>query len=274
MSRAALLVVLALLAPAAIAHVGNLDQSAALTVGDKFAAAFQPRPSTPFVNDTVSFAVLVSDRTTGYNRPDVPATVLVGGPEGFNARKDLVADGTGWRVGSVAPPAAGTYSVRLLLVDPDTNETSSADTEIEVYPDLPFRVQPVDVAQDVYTGSITRLAFEIVDPISLTRIDPFSDLEVQVEHWTEDHTQMLDSHAAAPEKLGKGLWRIEERFEQAGMYHIRFKSVAAGFNYGDVPLLHVYATAPPPSESADTPFPSVALALVVVGLAALAWRKR
>lgn len=275
MMRRALLALaaLALVAPGALAHIGAPDQSASLTVGEDYLAFFEPRPSPPFENDTVTFAVKVADRRTGAPLANVPATVIVGGPQGFNARKALADDGTGYLIGAFVLPHAGPYSARLLLRNPETNETSSADAEFEVYRDLPFRIRPVDETQDVYVGHVTALAFEIVDPITLARVDAFEDLDVQVEHWTEDHRSLLSYKFVEPRKMSKGVWRIDERFEEAGMYHVRFASETAGFTYGDVPLLHVYADTPPPSD-AQTPLPGAAAALALLGVLALLLGRR
>lgn len=268
-----LLAALALAAPLAAAHVGTLPQDATLLVGP-YAAAYSPTPDPPFANSTVSFAILLTSRDTGATVTDANVSVLVGGPAGFTARKQLAYDGQGYFVGSVIPPAAGTYSVRLLVRDLRTNETSSADTDLKVYPDLPFRIQAADAAQDVYVGRLTPLVFEVVDPITLARKDAVPDLAVRVEHWKDDHSEMLGSEDVAPTKTGAGLWRVDHRFASAGMYHVRFASDGGGFNYDDVPLLHVNAFDPPPEEKSGTPGPGALIVLAVAGAAALLLRRR
>ncbi|HVM45719.1 MAG TPA: MYXO-CTERM sorting domain-containing protein [Candidatus Thermoplasmatota archaeon] len=269
MRAAALALVALLLVPAALAHVESYTQSRALQAGP-YLIFFDPRPTPPFAEQTVSLVAQFSDANTGTLLRSVPATVIVAGPEDFADRRRMEADGTGYHVASMVLPARGNYSARILIQDDAKGETYSADTEFEVFPDIPYRIRPVDQTADVFTGQRTPLAFEIVDPVSLARKD-VADLSVRIEHWTEDHTEFLGAQDATATRVATGVWRIDHAFERVGMYHIRFASVAGGFNYADVPLLHVYATAPFDASANggnDTPWPalSVLAALALVAL--------
>jgi MYXO-CTERM domain-containing protein len=245
----AALLAAALFAPLASAHVEDYSQSRALQTGP-FLVFFEPRPTPPFANQTATMVVQVSDAQTGSLLREVPATVLVAGPDGFTERKRMEPDGTGYLLASMQLPAAGNYSARVLLRDAQ-NETHAVDTEFEVFPNLPFRVRPVDQALDVYTGQRTPLAFEVLDPVTLARKDAFTDLTVRIERWSEDHAEFRGASETQAERTAPGVWRIDHTFEQNGMHHLRFASEAGGFNYADVPLLHVYATSPEPAGEAD-----------------------
>lgn len=50
----------------------------------------------------------------------------------------------------------------------------------------------------------------------------------------------------------------DERSEAAGLRHVRFASDAGGFNYDEVPLLHVHASKRPPRETDGAPSPGLA----------------
>lgn len=264
----ALALLAALVLPLALgpaqAHVESYAQSRALTVGP-YLVFFEPRPTPPFADNTASMVAQISDGNTGTLLREVDARVVVAGPAEFAERKKMEPDGTGYFVASMVLPERGNYSARILIHDAGRNETFSATTEFEVFPDIPYRIRPVDAAADTYTGERSRLAFEILDPLTLARKE-VPDLSIRVEHWSEDHTEFLGAEEVTPERVTPGVWRIDHVFGETGMFHIRFASEGGGFNYADVPLLHVYATRPPSgsSENADTPaLPLVGLALAV-----------
>lgn len=69
--------------------------------------------------------------------------------------------------------------------------------------------------------------------------------------------------------------RTDHVFKATGTYHIRFASDAGGFNYADVPLLHVHATATTADVDQKTPFPTLGAVVVVLAPAlARSIRKR
>lgn len=269
------LALLAPLAPFADAHVESYSQSRALSAGP-YLVFFEPRPQPPFANATASMVAQFSENDTGSLIRSVPATVLVGGPVGFAERKRMEPDGTGYHVASMVLPARGMYSARVVIRDDARGENFSVDTEFEVFPDIPYRIRPVDQALDVFIGQRTPLAFEIVDPLTLTSKDTLTDLSVRIEHWTDDHTTFLGADEVAAHRVTSGVWRVDHLFRETGMYHIRFASTTGGFNYADVPLLHVYAIEPPgaSSVSKDTPGPAWGLVLVLVAAVALLRHRR
>lgn len=270
----ALLLLAALLAaPLAAGHVENYSQARTLAAGD-YLVYMEPKPAPPFANKTLSFSALLSRASDGGIETRAPAALVVTGPGGFNQTLPMRRDGTGYLLASMTPRDPGVYMVRVEVTDPATNVTHSTETDVEVFPDLPFRIRAVDEAQDVTTGRIVPLAFQVVDPTTFQRMDPFQDVTVRIERWTNDHSSMLGFEEVEPKKDGTGLWKAEYRFPQAGMYHIRFASEEAGFTYADVPLLHLYATDPPPAEEKSLPAPAALAALAVLGAVALALRRR
>lgn len=260
------------LVPFAAAHVSDFSQSRAIVAGP-YNVFFEPRPTPPFAENTVSMVVQVSSVDTGALIPRIPASVLVASGD-FTERKKMEGDGTGYLVASMVLPAAGNFSVRVFVTDESSNQTYAADTEFEVFPNIPYRIRAVDQTVDVYTGQRTPLAFEVVDPVSLEAKD-VGALQVRLEHWTEDHKTFLSAQDAPATKQGAGVWRIDPVFQETGMYHVRFASDAGGFNYADVPMLHVYAVAP--SEGAlqkDTPGPQLGLLVAIVLVLATLTRRR
>lgn len=268
--RLAPLAILALLASASLAsaHVENYSQAKALQAGP-FLVFFDLRPSPPFADTATSIVVQVSDSKTGTLQTRAPTTVLVAGPGEFSERKKMEPDGTGYMVASMVLPERGNYSARVFVQD-DAGEQHAADTEFEVFPNIPFRIRPVDQTTDVIVGERAPLAFDVVDPVTLQGRE-LPDLRVRLEHWSEDHTKFLGSEETPTTKASPSVWRIEPVFNASGMYHIRFASSAGGFNYADVPLLHVYALSPAAAGLTDTEDTPAAGALLVLGaLAAVA----
>lgn len=273
--RLTLLLATLLLAPLAAAHVSDYAQTRTVVAGP-YNVFFEPRPIPPFANTTVSLVAQFSDVNTGTLLRSVPATVIVGGPNEFNARKNMEPDGTGYLFAAMVLPVRGNYSARILVHDDKSGENYSADVEFEVFPDIPYRFRPVDQNIDVYTGQVTPMAFEVLDPATLGPKDTLPDLSVSVEHWSEDHSTFLGAEPYPATRVGSGTWRISPTFPEKGMYHMRFGSVAGGFNYADVPLLHIYAIDPATAsgDGGDTPLPSVSLVgAAVVGVALLLRRR-
>lgn len=270
------LAILALLASASVAsaHVENYSQAKALQAGP-YLVFFDLQPTTPFAENAISLVAQISDAATGTSQRNVPTSILVAGPGNFSERKTMESDGTGYMVASLAIPERGNYSVRIFVKDVVTNETHAADSEFEVFPNIPYRIRPVDQSADVITGQRVPLAFEIVDPISLAP-KYVADLSVKLEHWSDDHTSFLGASDAPATRVANGVWRIEPIFAQTGMYHIRFASEAGGFNYGDVPLLHVYAISPlaASGEEKESPGAGPLALLAMVGIAAILVRRR
>lgn len=268
----ALVLLALLLAPTGAAHVESFNQASTSQAGP-YLVYLEPRPTPPFANDMVTFSALVSSAQTGGFLRNVPAEIVVEGPEGFRQNKTMQPDGTGYLLASMVIPRPGVHTVTLILRNATTGEASSAQTELEVFPNLPFRIRAVDQAQDMVTNTTTPIVVEVVNAITLARQDPFQDLQVRIERWSNDHSEMLGSVEVAPTRTGTGLWRFDHRFTEVGMYHIRFASEDGAFNYDEVPLLHVYVNEQPPVADNETPLPGLLAALAAVALAGAVRRR-
>lgn len=277
--KAMLLLLAALLAaPLASAHVEGFSQSKTLAAGP-YTVFLQPKPDVIFANTTVTISAQVADNMTGQIARNVTATMLVGGPDGFNKRTEMRFDaGTGYLIGVTALPARGNYSFRLLLKAPD-GATHVAETELEAYPNLPVRIRAGDAAQDVFVGRPAGLTFQVVNTTTLQPSDAYDDLTIRYERWSDDHSAMLGVEDGTLTRVGPGLWQANHTFPERGMYHLKFASQAGGFTYADVPILHTYATAPPQADIEDAPSrsvpaPGLAPLAVALGVAALVALRR
>lgn len=279
MNRAlSLLVLVAALAlsPSAAAHVEGFSQSKTVSAGP-YTVFLQPKPDVIFANTTVTISAQVADNATGSLARNVTATMLVGGPNGFSKRSEMRYD-SGYLLGVTALPHRGNYSFRLTLKEPG-GATYLAETELEAYPDLPVRIRAADAAADVFVGQSASLTFQLVNATSLQPMDGFDDLSILYERWSDDHSAMLGLTEGNLSKVGKGLWRADHTFPERGMYHLKFASLAGGFTYADVPILHTYATAPPNVDLEDEPArnvdgPGLAPLVLAAGAVALVVLRR
>lgn len=264
-----------LLAPAALAHVETFSQSTSLVAGP-YLVFLDPRPQPAFSNTTVSIVAQVSSSATGGLVTNVPANVTLTPPGGAPVEKKMESDGTGYLVSPFTLAGPGNYTVSIALHD-GAGAPHTASMSFDVYPDIPYRIRAVDQAVDVITDQSTPLAFEIVDARTLERTDALTDLRVNLEHWADDHSHKIRDNEMDATRVTSGVWRIVPVFKEAGMYHMRFASQAGGFNYAEVPILHVYAT-PSDRTSVDdqeTPFAPAALLALALGIAlTLAPRRR
>jgi len=274
---ALLLTLLAALAaaPSANAHIEGFSQARSLLLGP-YAAYVDPQPTNVYANNSISFSALVSDNATGNYVTTLGATMVMRGPDNWSKSLDMAHDPTGYLVGSFILPARGNYSATFILHAPNGTDYSQSTT-FTAYPDLPVRIQSADLQQDVTTGSRTVLAIETVDPITGQRVDKLNDLQMNVERWSNDHSQLFDQQQVTLKHQSKGLWTYDYNFPKASMYHLRFASRSGGFNYDDVPILHLYATDPPPADAGGKhllPGPELGLGVVAVAIAGWTLRRR
>lgn len=263
--------------PTVDAHVEAPSQGKSFTAGP-YLVYLQPTPSTVYANTTLGLTAQLADNATGAPARGVSAALVIGGPNEYNRRVTMNEDrrGSGYLIATVLLPYEGVYSIRLLLTD--DQGTYSADTDLEAYPDLPVRIRSADETEDAFVGQISTFTFEIVNKSSLKRVDGYEDVRVRLERWTDDHGQMLGSVDVTPTRVETGLWRVEHRFMEKGMYHMRFASQGGGFTYDDVPLLHLYAEMPPEEDGGEEPgdntVPAPGLLPLVAAPALLAARRR
>ena len=268
MSRAALLA-LVLLAPVAAAHLETFSQAVPLTLGP-YSALVEPVPAPAYANTALTLRALFTKTETGTYATKLNASVDVTFPDGTNQSRPLEPDGSGYFIAYVVVREAGEHVARFRVQDADG--TYENGTSVTVYPDVGVRIRPADPdLSEPVVGDEYPLGVLVLDNVTGRPRDDLVDLRVDLQHWTDDHTTMLGSEEVALEKGDGGSWRVRHVFPQKGMYHLRFASSSGGFNYDDIPLLHVYANDPLPgqvSQEKETPLgPAAAvLALVLVAL--------
>lgn len=268
---AAALALLALLTVGlADAHVETFSQSQTMRLGP-YTGIVEPYPSPMFANSALTMRAVFSKN--GSYATGLTVDMELTGPVG-TARKPMEPDGTGYFVASVAVTWPGVYDAKVTVKD-DAGSYENR-TNFYVYPDASVRVRPGDQAQpDPYSNQTYPLKFEVVDNQTMRPTDKITDLSVRIEHWTDDHGQMLGQEDKRLERLGLGMWGDDHVFREKGMYHMRFLSRSGGFNYADTPILHVYANDPPPGTGGkDAPFAGVAGLVAAVLVSVLLARRR
>lgn len=258
------------LAPAASAHFDDMNLNAATLRVGPYSAFFEPRPATPFAGAATSLVAQVAPTATGtpIRGNEVEVSVNVTGPGGMAVDRLMSPDSTGYFLTSLTFPQPGQYTAILKIREPSGAEHTNRTT-LDVYPDLPYRVRPVDNALDVFTNQTTPFAFEIVNATLLTRDTRLTDLQVRLEHWDDGHTRKLSESVIEAQRTPAGAWRADAVLPASGMYHLRFASSSGGFNYDETPPLHVYASnavgstdGAGSSDGARTPFGGAALVLL------------
>lgn len=265
---------LALVAPSATAHSETISQSQSFEVGP-YVVALTPDPMPMYANVTPqAFRLEVVNASTNLYA-QVSAHLTLVGPNAFEDTLTFESASARYYLAHTTLTQRGNHTATLVIED-GTGE-HELETTFLVYPDMPFRIRPVDPSYDVIPGARSVLAYEIVDPVTLARKDAFASLDMRIEHWSSDHATLLDEKTIALRNEGVGLWKIEHVFD-AGHYYLRFASQDGGFNYADLPLLHVNVL-PPVTNAGDsdenaTPAAAAPLALVAIAIVALARRRK
>lgn len=265
------LLLLILASPAAHAHVSNYGDTKVIAAGP-YGITVSPTTSPIFANEGFALQVSVSDRSGEFVAQDVQLTVVA--PDGnvtpLAGRRNVE--------GTVEAPLLLTQRGNHTLVASlrDANGTHEGRTWLDVYPDLPLRIIPLDQSQDIVPGELVGLAVLAVDP-KTEKPYPLEDLRGTVELWNTDHSVMLQQDNVTFQKTEiAGAWKMEHRFPEMGMYHMRFASESGGFGVDDLPLLHTYATPAPDSSGPGATRPTPAtpmIALFALAFLALARRR-
>lgn len=266
---------LALAPTLASAHIETFSQAKPLVVGP-YNAIVEPVPAPAFANTALTVRALFTTIETGRYPKSVDASLEFILPDGTNTTRALEPDGKGYYLASVAVRGAGEHVARI-HVDED-GKRHTADTTVTVYPDVAVRLKPADTdIGDPFVGQPYPLGVAIVDNVTRRPSDVLTDLSVRLEHWTDDHTTLLSSQDLVLDKRTTAVWAREHVFPEKGMYHLRFASRSGGFNYDDVPLLHVYASDAPAvtdEDGARRESPLGLAALVVALALAVVLRRR
>lgn len=268
-----LALVVLVLAPLAAAHLETFSQAKPLVLGP-YSALVEPYPAPAYANGALTLRALFTRIDTGAYVNKLDASVDVRYPDGTNATKKLEPDGSGYFIAYVVIRERGDHVARVTVKD-DAGAWSN-DTTVTVYPDVGVRLRPADPnLPEPTVGEAYPLGILATDNVTGAPSDKLTDLRVDLQRWTDDHLTMLGQETLTLERAGVGTWSVRHTFPEKGMYHLRFASSSGGFNYDDVPLLHVYANDPVPSraEEKQSPLAPAAAVVAVLALAALLRRR-
>lgn len=277
----ALALALPLALPPAAAHFEETNLNAARLTAGPFLISFLTAPPTAYERATTGLTVQIAHAQAGtpLGGDAVEASVTVVGPGPFSGSRTLAPDGSGFFVASVAFPSRGVYTLNFHVQSRSNDAEGRASTEVEVYPNHPWRLRPIDTALVVYANESTTFDFEMVNATLLTRQDFVSDLTARIEHWADDHARKISEQEVVGTRISEGAWRFIATPTGPGMHHFRFASSSGGFNYNETPPLHASvdldrASMQLDEPSRDAPLPSLAVVALACILAALVVRRR
>lgn len=268
MRTIAILALLFAIAPIVTAHVSNFGDTKIIPAGP-YTITLNPSISPVFTNTLLTLTADVSAQDGQFVQRPIELELIE--PDGSNRTLKLQRGANGGQEVSLVLQQKGNHTLIGRVVD--ENGTYEGRIWLDVYPSLPYRIFPLDEAQDIAPGETTTFAVQVTDPSALAP-SPIEDLRGSIELWNNDHTSMIRQDNVTFEPAGTdGSWRIRHTFPEAGMYHVRFASESGNFTEDDIPLLHTYATpAAPGTRTAQTPFPA-GLALASIALLAILRRK-
>lgn len=261
-------------APGASAHIELFSQAKSFQFGN-YSVLIDPQPVPLFAESPLTMYALVYDFQTQTQRIDVNVTVRFHDDQPYSENLTLEPNQQERRlVKPFTVPAGYDYAADVTLWD--ANQTFSGNATFTVYPNLPYRIRPVDEELDVEANVTTNLEVEIFDPQTQQRVNVLDDLTVKAEHWTNDHGRILDSHEFKMTNRGEGVWGADHAFPDVGMWHLWFASESGNMEYYDAPMFHMYALEPREGggDAARSPGIGPVLALVFVGLATLLISRR
>jgi hypothetical protein len=275
MRTALALVIIALAALPALApaeaHAEAFGQAKGLSFGP-YEGILEPKPSPMFANSALSMTAIFTRAAAGTIVVDGITPFLDLTAPGYNKTTKMEYDGRSYFVASVAVTQPGNYTARVRVQD--ANGTYTNSTEFQAYPETGLRFTNLDPYQDDPTlGKPYRIDVVTMDPDGLLVVDKLTDVNITLEHWSEDHKALLTSETLPMTRTAPGTWRLEHTFDELGMVHMRFASTSGEFASTDVPILHMTVYPAQPAAAKATPFVG-GLMMVSLGLAALLIRRR
>ena len=268
MRTIALLALLLTIVTSASAHVSNFGDTKIMPAGP-YTVTINPSTSPVFTNSLLTLTTDVSGRDGQFVQRTVDLELIE--PDGTNRTLKPERDPNGGQAVSLVLRQKGNHT--LIGRVTDENGTHEGRVWLDVYPSLPYRIFPLDEAQDIAPGETTIFAVQVTNSPVIPG-PPVEDLRGSIELWNNDHSMKVRQDNVTFEPVGSdGSWRVQHTFPEAGMYHVRFASESGNFTEDDIPLLHTYATPAQAgsSRSAQTPLPA---SLAVGALALLAFLRR
>lgn len=260
---AAILIAGAALLPEAEAHLQTYSDARSITAGP-WSVTLYPTPSPLFNGTDTKIQALVYESASATIERSVNGTLELSGPGGFKQTLPLTRNRTEYLDSSSFQfPQRGNYTVTFAGTKNGTTHQGSAS--LDVYPNLPLRLQPMNEGADPLANQPYSLLYQVMDAASGIPMENVTDLRVRAERWTDDHGRKLGEEEFDLAKIGGGTWQAIHAFPETGMWHLWFRSTSGGFEYYDTPMWHVYAGTAPETGGAS---PGLAPMLVWLVLAA------
>ena len=269
MKRLVPLLILLSLVPHAEAHVENYADTKSVEVGTAYLATLEPQPQPMFANASLTFFLLLSNRSS-WETVTVESASLTLQLGDVVKTVGLEALPNRTRAASLVLSVPGNYTATLVLND--SAGSHEATTYFEVFPDLPFRFQPIEEYIDPQVNRTTRFRLQTLDPATGQPVPALDDLRMRLEWWNDPHTVLLGTDEVQLVAEDEATWRFEYVFPVTGMYHMRLASQSGALEYGEAPMLHAYALPPSPEEPNETPLPLLLVLVAVVAAARLSRR--
>lgn len=252
-----------LLIPGASAHINNFADTKTIDVGGAYYVQIDPQPQPLYANQTTTFNVYLTSRLNGSYVTQFESIRLTLRSAGTVLEVPLKPTPNETLAGDITFPHRGNYTTTLSLDDGEREGENT--TWMDVFHDYGFLVVPVDDFVDPIVNTTTVFHVQTIDPTTKERKRVATDMRMQVDHWDNAHTRVLRSFMVDLSPQADGTFKFEHFFDQVGQYHMYVMSDSAGLDYGDVPMLHVFANEPLPDEDNGIPLgPLVALAALAI----------
>lgn len=272
MTRISLLLITSILTvPYASAHIGNFAETKTIDLGGAYYVQIDPQPQPIYANGSATlFTVYVTSRTNSTYVTQFETIRLALEDNGTILDVPLAPTENKTLEGSVVLPRRGNYTTTLKIDDGSRQVENT--TWMTVYHDYGYVVVPANDFVDPIVNETTVFNIQTIDPNTLERKDVATDMRFRIDHWDNAHARILRTYEVDLTRQPDGTFRFENVFDQPGQYHMYIASRSAGLDYGDVPMLHVFANEALPDEDNGIPFAPL-VALAALALAALARRR-
>lgn len=247
--------------PSASAHINNFADTKTIDVAGAYYVQIDPQPQPLYANHSTTFTVYLTSRTNGsyVTQFDSIRLTLKSGDTILEVPLQPTANET--LAGDIVFPHRGNYTTMLTLNDGVRQGQNT--TWMDVFRDYGYLIVPVDDFVDPIVNETTTFHVQTIDALTKARKNVATDMRMQVDHWDNAHTRVIGSFMVDLTPQPDGTFRFEHRFDQVGQYHMYVMSDSAGLDYGDVPMLHVFANDPIDDDEKGIPLVAPLLALAI-----------
>lgn len=258
--------------PAASAHINNFADTKTIDVAGAYYVQIDPQPQPLYANQTTTFTVYVTSRTNGSYVTHFNNIHLTLEEDGTILDVPLEPTANETLVGTITFPHRGNYTTTLKLDDGTRHGENT--TWMDVFHDYGYLVVPVDDFVDPIRNETTTFFVQTIDPLTRERKQVATDMRFKIEHWDNAHTKVQRTYYTDLMPQSDGTFKFEDTFTELGQYHLYVGSTSAGLDYGDVPMLHLFANDPiDDDDEKGIPFVAPLLALAIAS-AIVIFRKR